>query len=313
MMPRRVKFPLYFIWSLALIGGLSSCVFREEQALMEDRYSKGYITDKRLRETSGIVVSKLNDGVMWVHNDSFSLPELYAINSEGAYLATLRIEGVENFDWEDLAVFNDNGKEYIVIADVGDNYAERESYQLHIIEEPELPENGSILSTAPVKTIDFRYEDGAKDCESVAFDPISQNLLLLSKREDRPQLYGLSLHHKQADLVIAEKLGDISPFPDNNPNYFSFLSLIGYGAMPTSMDISRDGGSLAVVTYTGAYLFSKKGEESWIEAMSNDPQRLDIPKMKQAEAVGFSLDGESIYVTSERIPAPLIRLELDNK
>lgn len=310
-MSRILKLSLRLTLLVIILGWLSSCAFKSAKELGSEHYSEGYITDKKLGEASGIAVSSLNSDVLWIHNDSFSLPELYAIDSNGQLLATVQIEGIENIDWEDLAIFEHNSKSYIVIADVGDNYAERESYYLHIVQEPILKELNSTITIRPERTIEFVYEDGAKDSESVAVDPVEKKVLLLSKREEKPILYEMPLFAPDEETVTAKKLGDIPPFPNENPDYFSIISLLGYGAMPTAMDISADGRFVAVLTYTGAYLFERLEGETWLQAMTKQPKRLVMPKMDQAEAIGFSPDGRSLFITSERVPAPIVKIDLD--
>ncbi|MDG3085883.1 hypothetical protein P7F88_07145 [Vibrio hannami] len=307
-MSKARKLSLRIFAAILLLGWLSSCAFKSGQELADEHYQEGYLTDKRLGETSGMAVSRTNEDVIWVHNDSFSLPELYAINSNGDYLATIKIYGVENNDWEDIATFEFKGRSYIVIADVGDNYAEREDYQLHFIAEPVLSNTNQVLTVKPEWTVNFQYEDGVRDCESVAIDPINQQVLLLSKREEQPRLYQLPIKHN--GMAEAKFLGEVPAFPDSNPDFFNILSLVGYGAMPTAMDISQDGKQAVVLTYTGVYLY-QKDDNSWLETLSSEPKLLNMPNMKQAEAVAFSNDGKSIYITSERIPAPLVKVELD--
>ena len=53
-------------------------------------------SDKRLTEISGITVSLLHPGVVWVHNDSSGGPYVYAIDTATCRtLARVRMEGIE--------------------------------------------------------------------------------------------------------------------------------------------------------------------------------------------------------------------------
>ncbi len=79
---------------------------------------------------------------------------------------------------------------------------------------------------------------------------------------------------------------------------------------PTAMDMSADGLSLAILTYTKVYLYTRKSDENWSEAILRPPQELSFPALVQQEALCFSLDGKAIFVTTEQIPAPLIRIDL---
>ncbi len=79
------------------------------------------------------------------------------------------------------------------------------------------------------------------------------------------------------------------------------------------MDISRDGQSLIVQTYASAYYFKIRNESNWLTLLSTDPKEITLPYLKQAESVCFNEDGTSIYVTSEKLPAPLLKVDLKNR
>jgi hypothetical protein len=81
-------------------------------------------------------------------------------------------------------------------------------------------------------------------------------------------------------------------------------------SQPTGMDISADGRLAAVITYRSLYLFLRNEDENWPEAFQRQPKEFVGPPGEHDEAVAFSHDGKSIYVTTERRPAPLYRLDL---
>jgi hypothetical protein len=81
-------------------------------------------------------------------------------------------------------------------------------------------------------------------------------------------------------------------------------------SQPTCMDISPDGRLAAVLTYRSLYLFQREEDESWAEAFQRPPREIVGPPGTHDEAVAFSADGKTIYVTTERRPAPIYRLEL---
>ena len=155
----------------------------------------GSITAPSIDEASGLAVSRINDQILWTHNDSGDTARIFAIDTQGQQLATVNITGVNNTDWEDIASFVYQGESYLLIADVGDNQAKRSQYQLHLIKEPNLSLlNGQKnLSAKPVWSMTFTYPDGAHDCESVAVDSVKGKILLLTKRDKLPILYELPL------------------------------------------------------------------------------------------------------------------------
>jgi hypothetical protein len=75
------------------------------------------------------------------------------------------------------------------------------------------------------------------------------------------------------------------------------------------MDISDDGRTAAVITYRSLYFFERNQDETWAEAFQREPVEYPGPPGLHDEAVAFSHDQQSIYVTTERRPAPLYRLD----
>ena len=87
----------------------------------------GKVTDKKLREISGITYSKLRPGTWWIHNDSGDAARIAAIDSRGNLLAAFRVVGAVNEDWEDIATGpGSDGSSALYIADIGDNGLKRD-------------------------------------------------------------------------------------------------------------------------------------------------------------------------------------------
>lgn len=285
----------------------------------------GSITAPSIDEASGLAVSRINDQILWTHNDSGDTARIFAIDTQGQQLATVNITGVKNTDWEDIASFVYQGESYLLIADVGDNQAKRSQYQLHLIKEPNLSLlNGQKnLSAKPVWSMTFTYPDGAHDCESVAVDSVKGKILLLTKRDTLPILYELPLiaptlqsgSNKSSAQMIkqqAKRLGEIAPLPTAVLDYVSIYTWAGFAGKPTAMDISADGLSTVILTYTHAFYFTQTTQGEWLSLFSTTPQQIALPAIKQAEAVAFSQDGQSIYITSEMIPAPVYKMDLNS-
>ncbi|MEJ2401873.1 MAG: hypothetical protein P8Y52_10835 [Xanthomonadales bacterium] len=81
-------------------------------------------------------------------------------------------------------------------------------------------------------------------------------------------------------------------------------------SQPTALDIAPDGRTAAVLTYRSLYLYTRQDGETWVEAFQRPPQEYLGPPGTHDEAVSFSLDGRAVYVTTERRPAPVYRLDL---
>lgn len=288
-----------------------SCSYTDYQVLNTDIINSGTISDNRINEASGIAVSRIHEDIVWVINDSGNSTFVFAVNSKGEHLGSFNIQDVKNNDWEDMASFKYKGKPYILIADVGDNKAKRMKYFLHIIQEPDLEKisHSSPLSIKPFWSISFTYEDGPRDCESVAVDIVNEKIILLSKRDQPPVLYELPLN-KQKNIV-AKRLGKIKTLPQPTQNNKRPKKYLKYITQPTAMDISSDGLSAIVLTYANAYYFSLEKPADWLTVFLSSPKEIILPFLQQAESVCFGKDGKSIYVTSEKIPAPLLKVDLE--
>ena len=299
-----IKYPVLFLLFMTIAA---SCAQTGYQVITADILSSGTISDRNIGEASGIAVSLIHEDIVWVINDSGNSASVYALNPKGETMGTLNIQGVSNNDWEDLASFEYEGKPYILIADVGDNFARRTAYFLHFIEEPDIKKT-SDLSSLPVKpswSITYIYEDGPRDCESVAVDIVNKRVLLLSKKDDPPVLYEL-LFTKQKNAV-ARKCAQIKPLPQRPQGNTDFSK---YSNQPTAMDISADGLSAVILTYGSTFYFSKKKSADWATTFSGSPKEIMFPPLRQAESVCFSRDGSSIFITSEQIPAPLLKIDM---
>ena len=97
----------------------------------------GDVTEIELQEISGIIASRKNHDVLWVHEDG-PQTSVVAINTSGRLLGTLTLTGVQTVDWEDIAIGPGPvaGVDYLYIADIGDNLAERSSITIYRVPEP---------------------------------------------------------------------------------------------------------------------------------------------------------------------------------
>jgi hypothetical protein len=297
----------HFVFFLLSITIAASCTHTGYQIIDADIIRSGTIYDRNIGEVSGIAVSFIHEDVVWVINDSGNSASVYALNPKGEGMGTLSIQGVSNNDWEDLASFEYKGKPYILIADVGDNFTKREAYFLHLIEEPDIKKTSDLfsLSIKPSWSITYTYEDGPRDCESVAVDMVNKKILLLSKRDKPPVLYELPL--KKQKNAVARKCAEIKPLPRTRQDNTDFSK---YSNQPTAMDISSDGLSAVVLTYDSAFYFSKRKSADWATVFSGSPKEIRYPPLRQAESVCFNRDGSSIFITSEQVPAPLFKIDI---
>ena len=260
---------------------------------------KAQIQSADVTEASGLAVSSRDDRFLWTINDSGGTPDLHLLGIDGTDRGEVKITNAKNTDWEDIASFKLDGKPWLLVADTGDNNSKREFCTLHLLREPKLPAEGKKLegTVAAEWHIDFTYEGGARDCESVAVDPVRKKIILISKRTKPPEVYELPLvAPEKKGVIVAKKIGQTEvKAPISLP----------FADQPVSLDISEDRSLAAVLTYYGVFLFPRKADESWADAFSHQPVPLGPHGLAQAESVAFSKDGKSICVVSEGKNSPI--------
>ncbi len=269
------------------------------------------VLDPKVPEISGMAASGRDANLVWVHNDSDGGPRLYALGTDGHVRSAVTIAGVRNQDWEDLAAWTEDGTSYLLIGDTGDNGGSRREIELIALVEPDPGVTEQVVE--PLWRLRVRWPDGPRDCEGVAVDLAARQILLISKRRVPAQLFAVPLGPPATpDTVLtAQQIASITNIPqpskaeiERDPQFGRFRAQI------TAMDLSRDGRSLAVLTYRDVYVYHRAPGEHWRDAFYRRPEPLSLPPLPQGEAIAFGHDGKTIWVTSERLPAPLIRLQL---
>lgn len=277
-------------WNVGTLAlGLMPNLLAEEPAATLPK-----IESDSVREASGLAISPKNDSLLWTLNDSSGTTDLHLMGVKGEDRGKVKVDGVTNRDWEDLSSFTLDGTGYLLIADTGDNQAKHDTSTLLIVREPTLPETGKMLaaSVKVERSIEFRFEGGPVDCESVAVDAASGKIILLSKRTQPPQVFELPLKPASPGIQTAKRIGTTTV---ESPAGAS----LAFGSQPTALDISPDGTKAAVVTYYGAFVFTRAKEESWADAFAKKPKSLGPHGLPQAESIAFSKDGNSLLVVSE--------------
>lgn len=278
------------------------------------RVSRVVIPSDDVNEASGLTASPRAPDLFWTLNDSRNTPVLFAFGRDGAPRGALRIEAVTNYDWEDLASFEWQGRSYLLIGDVGNNAGTRKVCMLHAVAEPDPTVlRAGVETTGTVAwTIVFRYPDGSHDCEAIAVDPREKLAYLLTKRRNPPVLFSVPLFPADANLrnappVTASRIGPISPLPQ--PGLFQKMLPVPtgrYRGQPTGLAFSPRGEVAAVVTYGDVAIFTREPNESWGDALARAPVLLPPHGLSQAEAVSFSGDGKDLLVIGEQKHPPVV-------
>ena len=238
------------------------------------------ISNPKLEEISGMAFGKLNPGLIYVHTDSGGESALYILDSLGNELGKITLLGVENRDWEDMAVGpGADGQSYIYVGEIGDNLAQHAEIAVFRVPEPKviLPD----MEISPEK-VTLIYPGGARDAETLLVDPITADLFILSKRDSLNTVYRLATDDFGSGTATLEELGNL-PFTSS-----------------TGGDISQDGSQILIKNYFAVYHWERKSGESIPEALQRSPVKLPYVPEPQGEAIGFQPDGEAYYTISEK-------------
>ena len=242
--------------------------------------SLGVIKNPVLEEISGLAFSHKHPNLIYVHTDSGGDPAVYLLDSMGKELGVIQLEGVKNRDWEDIAVGpGPGGKPYVFVAEIGDNAAIHG--EICIIRFPE-PNTLTAKTTVKPEVLRLTYPGGARDAETLMVDPISSDLFIVSKRDDKNSLYRVPQSAFSKGKSTLEKLHNLD-----------FTSSV-------AGDIARDGSKILIKNYFTIYYWERKTGESIPQALQRVPKRLPYVPEPQGEAIGFNPSGNSFFTISEK-------------
>lgn len=266
----------------------------------------GKLEDPRIVEASGLARSIRRPGTLFVMNDGDE-EILYVIDQGGSNLGTVEIGKAKNRDWEDLAAFELQGEPYLLIADIGDNDADRGKRTLYVLREPEPGDDKVKVDWE----IDYEYPDGPRDAESAAVDIENERVLLLSKRDIPPVLYEVPLRPSDDGKVTARWLGTVTSLEHPKRQDVAFARKTkDWHWQPTGMDISADNRAAVILTYRYLYYFLRRPDQDWYEALNSTPIRVSLGNFKNAEAAAFGDDARTVIVTGEDRHARVLRIDL---
>jgi len=268
----------------------------------------GIVTDPALGELSGLAASRRARDRYWAINDGGNGNRLVLIDGRGHVLRQYTLTGAENIDWEDLASFRWRDRNWLLIADTGDNSGVREHASLWLLPEPALNDRRSELHDA--REIRFRYPDTPHDVEAMTVDPVSEEILLLTKRTVPPVLFSLPLATADStQIATAKRVVELGTIPQ--PTESEILrdgKLSRFRSQITAVDLDCAGRSLLVLTYDALYRFARERGQSWEKALATqEPGRSQILFLPQAEALSFDKKCRNLLVGSEKAPVPLLR------
>jgi hypothetical protein len=237
--------------------------------------------NRDIDEASGLVASINNPNMLWAHNDSGDKARIFLLNEQGEFKAEFTLLGVENRDWEDIAIGPgpDPAKNYLYVGEIGDNRAVYDKKYIYRFEEPRLQDADKKIRN--VEIITYVYPDGKRDAESLFVDPLTKDIYVLSKRENNIGIYRAAYPQSTTATITLEKLGTMP-----------FLYTV-------AADITPDGQEILTKTYNAIYYWKRKAGATIAETLMSPAVQIPYLVEPQGESIAWKRDGSGFFTLSE--------------
>ena len=257
----------------------------------------GAVNTYNVWEASGLVASRQNPGVLWTHNDSGYRGSVFALATNGAWLAQYQIPDIYSGDFEDIS-FGPGPLphfQYLYLGDIGDNFLTRET--LRVLRFPE-PAASHYQSNAPAfapileaQEILLRYPDGPFNCEAMMVDPITGDLFLATKHTNTTRLY-------RATRAELDGGGTVT---------LTFIREAAFRSV-SAAEISADGSLIALRRPGRGGLWVRQPGESVGDALARASGTIPVigqPSEPNGESLGFDPTASGYYTLSEGYNQPV--------
>jgi hypothetical protein len=246
------------------------------------------VKDWRIKEASGLAYSRNIPNALWTHNDSGDEQRIFLISNKGKFLAQFRLPNHLPFkDVEDICAGGGpkDQENYLYLADIGDNEAQRDIKYIYRMLEPKsfkYKQAGNAINQ--VEIIQFRFEDGNRDAETLMIDPQTKDLYIVSKREKQVGVYILPFPQVAGNQILtAKKVANL---------HFSYA---------TGGDISANGQEIIIKNYVNIYYWQRKPKETIAQTLQGKAVRIPYLFEPQGEGIAWRLDGAGFYTLSETV------------
>jgi hypothetical protein len=271
-MPRTLRSLLLALSLVAL------CVPIAAAGADSDEISR--LSDPRIEESSGLVISPEHEDLAYTINDGDDAIVFAIKISTGDVVGTTRVRGGETDYTESIAI---DGDGRMWLADLGDNDQERGDAALYRFPEPGPGQHSVNANRYPVS-----YEGGPVDIETFMVHPKTGEKFLAVRNEEGPgKLYSLPKK--------LTKNGDNRATDLNRPT-----------PLDTSDGTFTPSGSQALIrTGFAVHVFDPK---TWSEV-----EELSVPEVDNGESIAMEPDGKSFIIGSEGENSPLIRVAYESE
>jgi len=276
------------VWVIALGNWVAAADLSHEM---------GKVKTKELHETSGMVASRKNPNILWLHNDGPS-QKLFALSTEGKLAALLSFDAVVA-DAEDIAIGPGPQKDedYIYLGDIGDNSGRRQEVRIIRFAEPKLSDKrGEQLQVRDAEVLRLTYPDGPHDAETLLIDPIGRELIVVTKERHGARMYSVPL----------DSLGGSRP---------AKLAAAGESAAQevSAGAVSPDGSQIILRREKEGWRWRRQPGQTVAEALTLQPEEIPVQGKRQGpngESITFGAAGNHYFTISEGKKQAIYRFDL---
>ncbi|HST67447.1 MAG TPA: hypothetical protein VLM05_19900 [Mycobacteriales bacterium] len=264
---------------LPVVGVLLLCT----PAWAADARTLCTIRDSRIPESSGLAASADR---LWTVNDGGDRLQVFELDRTCAVRRVIT-DPIDPYDVEDLARAADGT---LWLADTGDNALNRSTVALERVR----PDGSATL---------FRltYPDGPHDAEALLLMP-SGEIFIATKEPLAANVYtpvGPLSASRPTALRRVASIGLLPTGTAGGPVGTAGQVVVTGGA------VSPDGRSVALRTYTDAYVWAVPSGDVVAALKSGDRARVALPPTAQGEGLAFASDGRSLLTSTEKLPGPV--------
>lgn len=260
-------------WLLAVSGPLAHAVPAEPVvAPLPPPEPVCGIQDERLAELSGMAAH----GSSWFAvEDGGSALRVYVLDPSNCTVRDVIEAPVDPFDVEDLAVAPDGS---VWLADTGDNGRDRETVAIHVV-----------TPSGAARTFRMTYPDGRHDAEALLLDRSGVPFIVTKQPWGEAGVYRPRAALTDQGTVPLERVASVRLQPTRTPGG-PLSGTIG-SVMVTGGSVSSDGSTVALRTYSEAYVFAAPEGDVVAALTESTPLRVSLPGEPQGEAVAIAPDG----------------------
>lgn len=276
-----------WLWAGVLLGGCGKSVTLDlsNPARYGNPITMIQISDKRIRESSGVAPSLTQPGAYYTHNDSGDRARFFRFDESGK-VAEFDVRNARNVDWEDVASAKLDGKPYLFFGDIGDNSGRRKEIKVYRVPEP----SGEGGTVAADEMYTLRYPDEPHNAETLMVHPVTGDIYVVTKASKRPAMVFKGLRPKGSGNLALRLIGSLE-----------LGGSIRESRTVTGGAISPDGKRVVLRTYLGAYEYEppESGFDKWV---GRAPKPVPTNLEAQGESITYKPDGSGFVTTSEGLP-----------